>query len=717
RPSNRYLSSFSFLQVAVGRLLLLLAASYPDLPTATAPPMAGPETSMPDTCFLLFRPRASCLTSPFPPHHTRGSYPLATMPRQEPVRVPTDEIRRTLEDLDRRRTQNSARGRQGNSQSTVPNCSTSQKAAKRRQELIRVPHDEILRMLHHLDRQHAEDRARQRAGETDQIHRPTTPSPKRLREQEALPTPPPTQPSRPPKRRRSMGATLPTPPGTQPNRSPKRPRPMRETVRLQQESVKSILQYRESCFRDKEEASATRSWCKEVPLARQVEASKSFYQAFTDEKTLPISHCVFCYIKHAPCELTTIQWKRQLTPSLLQATRTLQQCGKCLPLDDDTGVHVCVECRAGLEGGKLPKACSVNNMDIGCDHRYPEELDGLSPVEERLIALQAPFGYITKFTVDNKTPSGLSYRKHVKGHIVVFPNKVEDLVATVLPHPLLETIENIHVSWSGSSKPGPADVGNLLQVRKSRVRTALSWLQRNNPLYEHVTINHGEIDGWRYADGSNVPILIMDSMRREEPSAAEKTQTDHIVPDTDRGLEDNRSTSIEELLNSVHDHSSDDPSRMEDHPSTEQHHTSPGGPSIAAPAPGPSDGSGDAVYETSSSGMFPLDGPAAFEEADKLSFLAGVMPTSQSRQGEDSEPCAIQVQTTGEQPFIRVERGADFADSLHEDFFPRTFPKLFPWGRGGPKALRGSDRDLQHASEPVERQANHSLNYWARYVL
>jgi len=571
-----------------------------------------------------------------------------------------------------------------------------------RRERVRVPHEEILRMLDHLDRQRAEDRARQRAGET---------------EQEALPAPPPTQLNRSPKRPRSMGETLPTPPSTQPNRAAKRPRPIRETVQLQRESLKSILQYHESCFRDKMEASATRSWCKEVPLALQVEAPKSFYQAFTDEKTLPISHCVFCYRKQAPCELTTVQWKRQLTPSLLQATRTLQQCRKCLPLDDDAGAHVCRECHASLEGGKLPKTCSVNNMDIGCEHRYPEVLDDLSPVEERLIALQAPFGYITKFTVDNKTPSGLSYRKHVKGHIVVFPNKVEDLVATVLPHPLLETIENIHVSWSGSSKPGPTDVGNLLQVRKSRVRTALSWLQRNNPLYEHVTINHGEIDGWRYADGSNVPILIMDSMRREEPSAAEKTQTDHIVPDTDRGLEDNRSASIEELLNSVHDHSSDDPSRMEDPPSTEQHHTSPGGPSIAAPAPGPSDGSGDAVYETSSSGMFPLDGPAAFEEADKLSFLAGVMPTSQSRQGEDSEPCAIQVQTTGEQPFIRVERGADFADSLHEDFFPRTFPKLFPWGRGGPKALRGSDRDLQHASEPVERQSNHSLNYWARYVL
>jgi hypothetical protein len=33
-------------------------------------------------------------------------------------------------------------------------------------------------------------------------------------------------------------------------------------------------------------------------------------------------------------------------------------------------------------------------MDIGCEHRFPEELDGLSPVEEWLIALHPPFGFI-----------------------------------------------------------------------------------------------------------------------------------------------------------------------------------------------------------------------------------------------------------------------------------------------------------------------------------
>ncbi|KND86411.1 hypothetical protein TOPH_08969 [Tolypocladium ophioglossoides CBS 100239] len=348
------------------------------------------------------------------------------MPRRQAAPVSPEEVRRTLTDLE------------------------SQRTYQRRPQLVRVPHDEILRVLQDMDRQRAEDRTRRREAQyqyTPHVQSPATPSPKRPREEEAPPTPPPTQPKR----------------------SPKRPRPMRETVQLQRDSVESVLHHHDGCFRAKEQASSTRSWCNEVPLALQVEAPKSFYQAFTGERTLPISHCAFCY-------------------------RTIQQCGACLPSHQGAEVDVCRECRVSLDRGQLPKACSVNNMTIGCEHRYPEELDDLSPVEERLIALHAPFSYITKFTVDNKTRSGIRNRKHVKG------------------------------------KPGSADVRHLLQVRK-----------------------------------------------------------------------------------------------------------------------------------------------------------------------------------------YRVERGADFADNLHEDFFPRTFPKLFPWGSGGPKSKCDSTHNLQ--SEPADRHPNHSLGYWARYVL
>ncbi|KAM5529293.1 hypothetical protein FOXYSP1_17137 [Fusarium oxysporum f. sp. phaseoli] len=411
------------------------------------------------------------------------------------------------------------------------------------------------------------------------------------------------------------------------------------------------------------------------------------------------------------------QWRRDLPSSLLRATVALQECQKCLPLTGDAQVDVCLECRGSFDRGKLPKACSVNNMNIGCEHRYPKELDGLSPLEERLIALQAPFGYITKFTVDNKTPSSASYRKHIKGHIVVFPNNVDDLVTTVLPHPLLRTIENIHVSWSGAKRPNQAEVGSLLQVRKSRVTAALLWLQKNNPLYRGIEINLDEIHGWQYAEGSAVPAVLMERMRREEPSAVEKTHTDPIVPNVDRGLEGTGFASIKELLASMQPDASDDASPPGDSELVEQSHQSPEDLLTSAPDPGSVDHGDDTLCETSASGMFPLDGPATFAEADKLSFLAEALRTSPGGHDDDAEPVGMMVHTAGDQPFIRVERGADFADSLHEDFFPRTFPKLFPWGRGGPKGPSLPDGDPRGALGSAQSGTNHSLNYWTKYVL
>ncbi|KAM5344579.1 hypothetical protein ACJ41O_013114 [Fusarium nematophilum] len=226
-----------------------------------------------------------------------------------------------------------------------------------------------------------------------------------------------------------------------------------------------------------------------------------------------------------------------------------------------------------------------------------------------------------------------------------------------------------------------------------------------------------EIQGWQYAEGSTVPAVLMERMQREEPSVVEKTQTDPIVPNTDRGLEETSFTSIEELLTSMQPDPSDDTSPFGENVLMKQSRQLPEDLHISAPNPGSAARGDDVLCETSASGMFPLDGPAAFAEADKLSFLSEAMQMSQTRHDDDAEPSAMTVHTTGDQPFIRVERGADFADNLHEDFFPRTFPKLFPWGSGGPKALDRPGSSLHDASSYTQRSANHSLNYWTKYVL
>ena len=42
-------------------------------------------------------------------------------------------------------------------------------------------------------------------------------------------------------------------------------------------------------------------------------------------------------------------------------------------------------------------------------------------------------------------------------------------------------------------------------------------------------------------------------------------------------------------------------------------------------------------------------------------------------------------------PFIRVSRGGDFADAFSSDYFPKTFPTYFPYGRGGPKVAERNE--------------------------
>ncbi|KAL5592685.1 hypothetical protein FOBRF1_013711 [Fusarium oxysporum] len=173
---------------------------------------------------------------------------------------------------------------------------------------------------------------------------------------------------------------------------------------------------------------------------------------------------------------------------------------------------------------------------------------------------------------------------------------------------------------------------------------------------------------------------------------------------------------VEELLASMQPDANDDASPPGDSELVKESHQSPEDLLTSAPDPGSVDRGDDTVCETSASGMFPLDGPAAFAEADKLSFLTEALRTSQSRHDDDAEPSGMLVNTAGDQPFIRVERGADFADNLHEDFFPRTFPKLFPWGRGGPKALSLPDDNSYDALGSAQRSNNHSLNYWTNIL-
>ncbi|KAM4067068.1 PIF1 protein [Hirsutella rhossiliensis] len=158
---------------------------------------------------------------------------------------------------------------------------------------------------------------------------------------------------------------------------------------------------------------------------------------------------------------------------------------------------------------------------------FPDELKGLTLVEEKLVSLNSCYG-------------------HVKGHITVFPNNVQELATKVLRTPL-QALDEIHVSWQGVEKPAPSDLSSLLSVRRRVVERALVWLKRSNPHYAEIEIDVAEMESWGDPiDG--VPALVYDRMERNEPSAWEKTRTAHVVPPTERAMDDEGSVEIEELF-------------------------------------------------------------------------------------------------------------------------------------------------------------------------
>ncbi|KZS90830.1 hypothetical protein SISNIDRAFT_475274 [Sistotremastrum niveocremeum HHB9708] len=89
--------------------------------------------------------------------------------------------------------------------------------------------------------------------------------------------------------------------------------------------------------------------------------------------------------------------------------------------------------------------------------------------------------------------SNISFtQRGMKGNIIVFPQRPDRLL-DILPPSVDDIITPICVVFVGSCKPSKVWLKNNakpLVVRREKVRRALQWLQRNNPLYSDVRIDH-----------------------------------------------------------------------------------------------------------------------------------------------------------------------------------------------------------------------------------
>ncbi|KAH6956066.1 hypothetical protein BKA56DRAFT_463302, partial [Ilyonectria sp. MPI-CAGE-AT-0026] len=225
---------------------------------------------------------------------------------------------------------------------------------------------------------------------------------------------------------------------------------------LQAEDLASVLRSLEE-FAVKESLSNKETWCAPIPHERKVSTVRAFYNAFHDASSLPIRTCMLCYRRSIDVFM----------PALLSRGR--DRLGLC-------GVS------AQLHSG------------LGCEHMFPDKLKGLTLVEEKLIALNLCYGFVTRYSIPGGHRQAVRYPRHVKGHITVFPNNVQELATKVLPHPLLKVVDEIHVSWQGAEKPAPSGLSSLLSVRRRVVERALVWLKKNNPQYAEIEIDTVEME-------------------------------------------------------------------------------------------------------------------------------------------------------------------------------------------------------------------------------
>jgi hypothetical protein len=492
--------------------------------------------------------------------------------------------------------------------------------------------------------------------------------------------------------------------------------------------VEERVGFEDDGWEHKKKDSEAEAWCEPVTRGTQLAAIQSFYHAMHDDETMDLEHCVMCGLQKAAVNIRQLSWStfyslyEQVRDYLQPAEQEHFSCMRCFPRSG-ADIAICQGCEQALKQRKVPRSCQVNMLLLRCEHRYPAELRNLSPVEERLIGLYQACGWITKFQIDVEKGTSGRYRKLKKGHVTVFPNDVEGLACNVLPHPLTSELERIHVCFVAPRKPVPKDTEFVLAVNPEKLKRALVWLKANNPLYQNVKINEDHLQSWSQScPETEVPQALFDSMVPYDQSAEDVIRTGHYVSSTERGGAEQPMLSAEDVLARLEDRQTD-VAEMEGEGnarvgSIRTRHLE--GEELPAQA------LERELEELTSTGLMNTEMEGEYSPQERLRQMRRALATDGlgDRQRRVDFKSTNTLLTDGHNPVIANKRGEELVDSNDPDFFPKTFPSLFPWGSGGPKNVLQQIEGDAEPGEDDESNAKHdsgyenfSLRTWVRLVL
>lgn len=130
---------------------------------------------------------------------------------------------------------------------------------------------------------------------------------------------------------------------------------------------------------------------------------------------------------------------------------------------------VCLRCTNDKKGS-VKMFSKDNSMDPGA---VPPELQGLTQIEEILIAQYVPF-----MSVSRRPYGQLAY----SGHTINFPQDIGE-ICSILPR-LASEVGVILLSKKNSTENKESN----FRVHRHKVHQALLWKQRNDPYYSNIQI-------------------------------------------------------------------------------------------------------------------------------------------------------------------------------------------------------------------------------------
>ena len=189
---------------------------------------------------------------------------------------------------------------------------------------------------------------------------------------------------------------------------------------------------------------------------------------------------------YACCSCLRLHYRSSVVHVKTEKYKAAPSTAKILKTKDHPMTHdatwICNTCNNALKAERLPTQSWANDLQLD---DIPPALQGLRPLEIRLISLRIPFMKLVAL------PRG--GQKAIHGSAVNVPSKLQSFT-TLLPR-LTETAEVFALKL----KRKLAYEGHYMYeyVRPKHVMDALIWLKQHNPLYQDIEIcddweKHGE---------------------------------------------------------------------------------------------------------------------------------------------------------------------------------------------------------------------------------